>query len=452
MSSKSRKYEAYEINFPGGKLVYYPREGKMIDLLRNKTFRLPEKRHFSFLPFNNHEPGDFKPICLTIYDSHRCNLNCTYCYIPEKTSFPDIFIDPEAVEAGARLVATNCKNRNLPFVVGFHGGNEPLLNPDKLDTYLSVCEKVARENKLEFLPFCTTNGTVPESTIRWAAGRFFGISLSWDGPPDIHNAFRTHVTGSNTSHKVVRAAKIFLNSLNGPQLFRVRCTISSYSVECMKQITRYFHEHKIKIVEFYPVFMDRHKTIDTEMIPDAAKFVYHFLKARVFGESVGMQVLFSGSRINDFHNRYCMTLQDNLTITPDGHLTNCYHCTQNFNKKDSPFIYGAFNQEMKEMVIDNNKLGEISQKYHIELNECTDCFNQFHCAHGCPDICPFSEDYQVNRLPDCNREKWLGLAGILEAAGYKLTFGSETVCTDFFRNIHHKQINQHYEKKPQQKN
>jgi uncharacterized protein len=434
----------YQIIFPGGEVIYDPSEGTIIDPVKNRTITLSEKRKFSLLSNRKSDrdilTSGFKPVCLTIYASHRCNLMCKYCYIPHKEKYPDRFIDPATVQAGAQLVAESCRQQNLPFVVGFHGGNEPLLYPHKIENYLKICQLAAKNKNLEFLSFCTTNGVISEDTARWAAKTFYGITLSWDGPQEFHNALRKDKSGNETCSIVERSAGIFSALTGGPEIFLVRCTVTSLSVELMEEIIRYFSMAGVKIVEFYPVFQNRDQTIPKELMPDPGKFVYYFLKARSFGLSRGMRVLFSGSRIMDLHNRFCMIMQDNLTVTPDGYLTNCYHQTWNFDQQMNCFFYGKYHLEHNQMEFDKEILHQIIQQYDSAMINCSNCFNQFHCSQGCPDICPFNDQYNVSVQPDCIREKWLGLAFILEYAGYLKKFDSEPEFFDFFRNISYRRI------------
>lgn len=434
----------YRIVFPGGEIVYEPLRGLITDPIKKQSVSLPSRRKFSVF---SEQPGsgkfhinDFSPICLTIYPSHHCNLNCTYCYIPKKDTYPNAFIEPAMVKSGAQLVASNCIKRKLPFVAGFHGGNEPLLHPDKLEKYIEICESVARDSHLKFLPFCTTNGVISKDTAYWAAKRFYGITLSWDGPRDIHDAFRKDSSNNKTGQHVERTARIFAEQKCNTDTFLIRCTITSLSVAKMEDITKYFHGFGAKLIEFYPVFRNRELTFPDELIPDSHTFVYNFLKARNYGNSNGIKVMFSGSRLKDFHNRYCMILQDNLTITPDGFLTNCYYCTQNYDNTDNLYIYGKFNRKTNQLEFNNEKMNVLNKIYDSEINECLHCFNQFHCSHGCPDLCPMTGHYNIFTKPDCIREKWLGMAAILEEAGYLKQFKTKSAFLNFFQRIDYQEL------------
>ena len=429
----------YQIIFQGGEIIYEPLKSQIIvNGKKQALFLLPKKKLSLFsgrLGIRDAHISDFNPICLTIYASHHCNLDCTYCYIPKKETYPNEFIDLSVVESGAKIVANNCVKQKIPFTVGFHGGNEPLLHPEKLEKYLAICNSVAIDNDLKFLPFCTTNGVISEDTAYWAAKKFYGISLSWDGPAEIHDAFRKDISNNKTSQHVERTARIFAEHKKNSDIFIIRCTVTSLSVDKMEEIARYFHGIGAKIVVFYPVFRNRDHPFSDKLIPEPQTFVYNFHKARKYGLANGLKVIFSGSRLKDFHNRFCSILQDNLTITPDGFLTNCFHHTQNYDNQDNLFLYGKFNTETNQLEYDRKKMKEIIKIYNSELNECTHCFNQFHCSHGCPDICSMTDHYSNIQQPDCIKEKWLGLAAILEKAGYIKEFKTKSEFIDFFQNI-----------------
>jgi len=429
----------FRIVFPGGEIIYRPSEGIITDMLRKRSISLPGKRNFSLFSAardkKEFRANDYKPVCLTIYTSHICNLNCSYCYIPGKGKYSQEFIDPAVVKAGAELIANNCKEKDLPFIAGFHGGNEPLLYPSLVGNYLNICKSEATRNNLDFLSFCTTNGVIPESTAIWAAENFHGITISWDGPPEIHDAYRKDRSDEPTCKRVEKSAGIFSRLKKTHGIFRIRCTVTRQSVEKLEEITRYFSKAGVKNVEFYPVFQNNDHILPPEIFTDPVKFVYFFLRARSYGMKNGMDISFSGARLNEYHNRFCMILQDNLTVTPDGYITNCYYHTHKWGQEDDLFFYGKYNSIKKTLEFDHEIIDKLIDKYSKDPVVCSECFNQFHCSHGCPDICPFNDQYNITLKPDCLREKWLGLAWILENAGYLKDFYNEAEFADYFHHI-----------------
>lgn len=435
----NKAFHHYRIMFPDGEIIYSPLEGQILNTSTRDKIRIDSQSRFgynaAYMEDRTFRYPEFKPNCLTIYSSHQCNLNCGYCYIPLKDTYPNELIKLEFVEEGAKTVAGNCRIRKTPFILGFHGGNEPLLNPEFLNSCISICERESASNGVELLPFCTTNGMVSEEVIQWAAKRFYGITVSWDGPPDIHNHYRRDKNNSDTYEQVLKSVKILMGQQSSREQVLIRCTITSNSVDRMEEITRFFSRYGIKTIEFFPVFQNKLNLLEGSVIPDAEAFVFSFLRAKKAARSLGVQVLYSGSRIFDFHNRFCGILQDNLTLTPDGCLTNCYHHTLLDHQEMFPFFYGNFNQSEGVIAFNEEVFQRISDSYRKELYACRNCFNQFHCSHACPQLCPFEEGYQVTLQPACKKEVWISLAALLELSNCLPSFHDKAECSEFFKHI-----------------
>ncbi len=420
----------FQISWDGGGIIYHPASHFIQNIVTGKTSRL----------FGNHSidctdiPGDqkFKPFCLTLYLSHRCNLACRYCYVQDKHALPTGEIEMPAVQAAAEIVARNCIELGMPFILGFHGGNEPLLHPELIEQSIAICRKIATQHGLELVTTCTTNGVISNETAEWAAKTFYAITLSWDGPPEIHDRFRVHAEGSPTSATVSRTAKIFLNPANGLRQFRVRSTITSESVDRISEMVKFFHQQNVKWIEFYPVYQDLAKTIPNGWLPEPTRFVAQFLAARRWARQHGMMFGYAGSRVSDFHGQHCPVNQHNLTITPDGFLTACFLATHDHHSQNDSTIYGHYDRKQKQWIIKQSRLDGIFQSLHDSSVRCEDCFNHWHCAKGCPAVCPL----KANMDPyDCRIEKWIGLANILEAGGVELSETDMADCESYFSNI-----------------
>ena len=132
--------------------------------------------------------------------SSRCNINCSYCYVYNQgdTSWQRMpkHMSLSTVEDVLRQLASLYEDQKHPFAVVLHGG-EPLLLPRTiLETLLQgladrlpqTCSRSIQTNGTliddELLSLCLRTGTT--------------LSVSLDGPPDVHNAFRIAFNGSGT--------------------------------------------------------------------------------------------------------------------------------------------------------------------------------------------------------------------------------------------------------------
>jgi|GEM_PF-1900222 len=377
----------------------------------------------------------FHPICLTLYLNHQCNLACAYCYRPANENSTLNNINLAAVEAAAEFVAHNCVRRKSPFILGFHGDNEPLLHLGLLKKCLEICRRIAQKYDLPLLTFCTTNGVISPGTAEWAVQHFYGITLSWDGLDEIHDRFRPQKEGRPTAEFVRRTASIFLRRDARLRQFKVRATVTHSSVNQLLEIVQFFHRHQVRWVEMYPVYQNTSQSLDQSLLPGKVEFVQNFLKARQWAQTHGMRLGYAGSRLADFHHRHCPLFQNNLTLTPDGFLTACFQITHNQRPQNEPFIYGSFDHHQQQLKINRVQLTHIFAQLTQTATPCQTCFNYWHCARGCPNGCPLQSIESFSNEADCTVERWIGLANLLEATGYKLTENDLADCQKFFYNI-----------------
>jgi hypothetical protein len=61
------------------------------------------------------------------------DLHCTYCYADPSPS-PTPRLELRTIAAAAERVAESCRQKNLPFYTVFHGGGEPTLHPERVNT------------------------------------------------------------------------------------------------------------------------------------------------------------------------------------------------------------------------------------------------------------------------------------------------------------------------------
>ena len=378
-----------------------------------------------------HDAG-FHPQCLTVYVNTRCNLRCDYCYDSGNRTRPERNVSLNAVRAAAEVVAARCKAMTRPFVLGFHGGNEPLLSRALVGGIIACCRKVAAGHGLQVLSFCTTNGVIDRAAAEWAARTFDGITLSWDGCREIHDMHRRHADGRPSYEEVAETADVF-RSIDANRV-TIRVTVTRNSVDRMRETAEFFHDLGFRTIHFFPVYRAANGTLDEKLAVDQSSFVFNFLKARSWAKPRAMRLIYSGTRWSENHDRFCMLRQNNLTMTPDGYLTACFLATSNHEQENGRFVYGSYDERTGKLSIDRPKLASIVARLrHVPL-QCEDCYNRSHCAKNCPSLCPLSEPEHDAEF-ECTVFKWLGLANIIEAAGHVVELSTREECIDYFTNI-----------------
>ena len=119
--------------------------------------------------------------------SETCNLACKYCYCSTCRDMPNQGLMSETVarQAITWLFAMSGRNKNLSIT--FFGG-EPLLNKSTLRFAIEYSQRLAKLHDKKVFYSMTTNGTMLDDEVTGFIKRYnFGLMVSLDGPPEIHN-------------------------------------------------------------------------------------------------------------------------------------------------------------------------------------------------------------------------------------------------------------------------
>lgn len=136
------------------------------------------------------EPYGNLRVCLLII-THKCNLNCSYCYQSRSSSASDMRLDKakKIVLKEISLVkdSEDFKNLRVDFI-----GGEPLLRFDFIRT---LAEWIWNELDEDVSIYATTNGTLLNETMReWFTKNKSRVrmSLSLDGDYTTQNTNRSN--------------------------------------------------------------------------------------------------------------------------------------------------------------------------------------------------------------------------------------------------------------------
>lgn len=348
----------------------------------------------------------FSPECLTLYMNNECNLGCVYCYAdPARFPFPAVTsrqrggaakpgrgrrpasrLDIDVITAAGRLVARNCQQKGRRFYVVFHGGGEPTLHRERVEGALLQLRRVAAAHGVELFLYVATNGVMPEKKAVWLARHFDLVGLSCDGPADIQDAQRPLWDGGPTGHRVEQTARILREE---GQAVHVRVTVTRGTIHRQAEIVEYVCE-KLCPEELHlePMYAGgRAKIANGLRTPDVMAFCDHFLEARRTAQRYGVPLVHAGSRLDQVHGPYCNVFRQVLNVVPGGVATACFKETDASRARAKGMDIGALDEQMGHFAIDHTKVRDLRQRLNTSPARCHDCFNRFHCAGACPNIC-----------------------------------------------------------------
>jgi uncharacterized protein len=173
---------------------------------------------------------------LVLQPSPFCNINCDYCYLPDRTS---------KKRMSMQVIAATIKKVYAselvfgPLTVIWHAG-EPLVLP--ISYYEQAFEEIRRHAPAgAVIRHCfQSNGTLlNEAWCRFIKTHNVSIGLSIDGPAFIHDAHRKTRSGRGTHDAAMRG----LRQLQAHDIpFHVICVITMLSLGHAEEIYRFFVE------------------------------------------------------------------------------------------------------------------------------------------------------------------------------------------------------------------
>ncbi|MEO5661537.1 MAG: peptide-modifying radical SAM enzyme CbpB [Polaromonas sp.] len=177
---------------------------------------------------------ELKPSAVYVNPTERCNLNCTYCYIPATMRRTGVDMAAErlidALERLKSYFATVMPAGRKPRII-FHGA-EPLMNKKALFGAIEAFSD-------DYVFGVQTNATLlDEAAIRFLTDHGVSIGLSLDGPvAEITDATRHTWNGKSVHNKVLKA----MDRLQGYDAWSVIATCTDQNLEQLVPLVELFH-------------------------------------------------------------------------------------------------------------------------------------------------------------------------------------------------------------------
>lgn len=181
---------------------------------------------------------ELKPSAVYVNPTERCNLNCTYCYIPQGMRRDgENMSEGRLIDALSRLkdyFATVMPAGRKPRII-FHGA-EPLMNRQALFAAIEAYGD-------DYVFGVQTNATLlDDEALRFLTDRRVSIGLSLDGPlAEITDATRRTWAGKSVHGKVLDA----MDRLRGYEAWSVIATCTEKNLDQLVPLVELFHEREV---------------------------------------------------------------------------------------------------------------------------------------------------------------------------------------------------------------
>ncbi len=179
-----------------------------------------------------------KPSGVYLNPTERCNLNCTYCYLPDTQRSSGTHMSAEVLHASLGKLRDYFRSvmpgDRKPRAI-FHGA-EPLMNAPAVFEAIDAFAD-------DFVFGLQTNGTLlDDAALDFLTSRNVSIGLSLDGPvADITDATRRTWGGKSVHDKVLRA----MEKLRGYGSWSVITTCTTENLPYLTRMVELFHAHEV---------------------------------------------------------------------------------------------------------------------------------------------------------------------------------------------------------------
>ncbi len=360
----------------GGERSLNPAEASVIGTLKERGViggEIPDPPTF---------PDDYRflPYEVTLFPTSRCNLRCRYCYADAGRK--SVEMSWEIARAAIDLVSTNAGLLGSEiFSVGFHGGGEPTVAWSFIQQCVDHAHRRAGEKGLEARIFSATNGLLSTEQREYIAQNFESLTISLDGPEDLQDRNRPKIDGSGSHREVCQTLRHF-DRLGFPYV--VRSTITASTVHRMQEIVKWIgSQFKVTNLHMEPAWQCGRCITTGEIPPEDLDFIDNFRLAAEEGRRLGVNVYYSGARLDVLTSKFCGAAGDSFTVLPEGIATSCYEITETSDPRAAIFHYGHFNPQSRSFWFDHQRIDAL-QRLSVEyIDYCRDCFCKWHCAGDC---------------------------------------------------------------------
>ncbi|NEO86587.1 MAG: radical SAM protein [Spirulina sp. SIO3F2] len=362
--------------FEGNQRGYDFEEHKLIEFLEHlEILNSQEEEKKPITQFK----GNFRPTGVTLFLTTACNLRCTYCYASAgDTPLKSMSLD--TAKRGIDFIVKNAIEQNKPsFRLSYHGGGEPTTNWQVLVKSFEYAKRKAEQSKMLLHASSATNGFLSDQQIHWIASHLDGVSLSFDGLPQIHDKHRVTKQGEKSSHHIIKTIRSF------DQLkfnYNIRMTVThdqiAFLPDSVEFICANFNPQRIQVEPAYQ--LGRWHDAPSAETTD---FIEAYREAQFRAKRYDREISYSAARLDLLTNHFCGVSQDSFSLSATGEVSGCYEVFSTDSPYANIFFYGKPRDQKTGYEFDLKTLDNLRNKGVENRDFCKSCFAKWHCAGDC---------------------------------------------------------------------
>lgn len=326
----------------------------------------------------------------------RCNLRCSYCYLPHVREDMSSETGHAAIDATFRsALANGFKQVKLKYA-----GGEPLLHLSLIVELHQYAQSLAEKHRLDLEGVVLSNGTLlTAEMVETFKSLGLRLMISMDGLGQYHDTHRPYAGGRGSFTDVTEAVDLALANGLTPN---ISVTVSSRTAEGLPEIMAWILDRSLPFsLNFY-----RENDLSAsheDMRLDEQKIINGMLAAfKVIEQNLPRRPFLGGiidrANLSVSHTHTCGVGQNYLVFDQNGQVAKC----QMHIRKPVTDVYAADPLAL----IRADQIG-IQNLPVMEKEGCKTCEWKHWCAGGCPLATHRATGRYDVKSPNCNIYKAL---------------------------------------------
>jgi uncharacterized protein len=160
-------------------------------------------------------------------------------------------------------------------------------------------------------------------------------------------------------------------------------TVTNGSVHRLDESITFICEHfRPNKIQVEPVFVEGRAKKNHAEVSDLDLFIDQFIKGLNRAEEKGIQLFYSGARLDVLTQRFCLAACRAFVVTPEGDVTTCFETYGRDHPLSDRFMVGRFRGEAG-FNLQKKKIDDHFNRTVDDISYCDGCFCRWHCAGDC---------------------------------------------------------------------
>lgn len=306
---------------------------------------------------------------------NTCNLRCGYCYAKSHLASGKL-MSKEILEVTIRKIIE--QDYAYP-TFSWHGGEPTLVGCELFEYAMRLMNKYKRHEQTIYNLIQTNATKINPELAELFKKNNFGVSISLDGPENMHGLNRKFINGKNSFAEVLKGVEILREYEIEPSVI---CTVSKGNLSHAAETFDFLVSQDFKKIKYSPVFdsvTDNFSITSEEWFEYLKKIFYRWfeignpeIQVRDLDEVI---VWLSNTSLNlCSSNKTCLNW---ISVNPSGEIYPCEYLKNQYK-------YGNIMDTELNTIFTSPQFVKFQKIFTSNPAECRNCEFLQLCGNGCP--------------------------------------------------------------------